>query len=239
MTFLITLFATLIVALALQPAMKKVPLPFYLACIALDIALIALSLGFVPTVAAQPITVLLRRGFIALSLFIIVMYIGVFPYGSKLRNYLSPIRAVLAICACILALGHVSAYFATFIPRLLTGLLPVAMGVSMAAGLLLLALLLVLGITSFRAVRRAMGGKAWLKLQKLSYAFYTLIYVHSMCLLVPSALQQGQAAQISVAVYSLVFGIYAIARIARAASDRKQQDVAAKLRQEELDTQSV
>lgn len=239
MIFLLTLFATLAAVSLLRPAMQRYPLAFYLACIGLDVVLIALSAGVLPQATVQIATMLLRRGFIALSLFVIVMYIGVFPYGSKVRNFFSPIRAVLAICACILALGHVSAYFATFIPRLFTGNLTEPMAVSMVAGLVLLALLLVLGITSFRAVRRAMGGKAWIKLQKLSYLFYGLIYAHSMCLLVPSALQHGQAAQVSVVVYSVVFGGYAIARILRAVADGHRKEASAQLRQEELDTQAV
>uniref|UniRef100_A0A7C9P5A6 Ferric oxidoreductase domain-containing protein n=1 Tax=Muribaculaceae bacterium Z82 TaxID=2304548 RepID=A0A7C9P5A6_9BACT len=239
MTFLLTLLTTLMVAILARPAMQKVPWVFYLICIALDVALLALSAGLIPQAAVQLATMLLRRGFIAISLFVIVMYIGVFPYGSKVRNYFSPVRAVLAICACILALGHVAAYFATFIPRLFEGNLSSTMALSMFAGLGLLTLLLVLGITSFRGVRKAMGGRAWLRLQKASYLFYALIYVHSMCLLIPSALQHGKAAQTSVLVYSVVFGAYAVARVVRAIADHRQSEVAAQLRQEELELQAV
>ena len=238
MLFLETLAVTLLVVSLLRPLIRKVPWAFYLLCIAFDVVLIALAAGALPHWANLIAIPLLRRGFIAISLFVIVMYIGVFPYGSRIRNYYAPIRAVLSICACILALGHICMYFTAYIPKVLAGNQTVPISVAMIAGLLLLVLLLVLGITSFGAVRKAMGGARWLKLQKAAYVFYALIYIHAACLLLPPALQGGSSAQISIAVYTLVFGVYAIARIARGITNKRDKR-SAELRQHELDTQAV
>lgn len=238
MMFLITLVVTLAVVAALKPAMRKAPIAFYILCIAFDALLIALSAGALPSQVGLVVIPLLRRGFVAVSLFVIVMYIGVFPYGSAVRNFFAPIRAVLSICACILAIGHICMYFTAYIPRLFTGGNTPPIAVAMVAGLCLLVLLLVLGVTSFGFVRRSMGGQKWVKLQKLAYVFYAFIYVHAACLLLPPALLGGRAAQINIAIYTTVFGVYAIARIARAVAD-KRDHMAAEKRQQELDTQAV
>ena len=47
------------------------------------------------------------------------------------------------------------------------------------------------------------------------------MYVHLMLMLAPSAMRGGQAAIISVAVYTISFGVYAVWRIARAVLDKK------------------
>lgn len=238
MLFVTTLAVTCLVVVALKPLIQKVPVAFYLLCIAFDVVLVVLSSGALHTSAVVLAIPLLRRGFIAISLFVIVMYIGVFPYGSAVRNYLAPIRAVLSICACILALGHIAMYFTSYIPALLAGHSTAPIAVAMVAGLMLLALLLVLGITSFRFVRRSMGGRKWIKLQKLAYVFYALIYLHAACLLLPPALHGGVNAQVSIGIYTVVFGVYAVARIARAIADKRSVD-AEHLRQQELDNQAT
>lgn len=238
MPFLLTLVITLVVVSVLRTPMRKCPWAFYLLCIVLDALLIALTAGALPYEVALAVIPLLRRGFIAVSLFVIVMYIGIFPYGSKVRNYFAPIRAVISICACILAIGHMCIYFTAYILDLFSSAHSWPIVVAMGAGLILLALLLILGITSFRVVRRSISGRNWIKLQKLAYVFYALIYVHAAFLLIPPAIKGGQAAQVSIAVYTAVFGIYAVARIMRAHADR-QNSRAHDLRQQELDEQSV
>ena len=87
--------------------------------------------------------------------------------------------------------------------------------------LVLFALLLVLGVTSFNAVKRRMRADTWKRVQLLAYPFFGLVYVHLLLMLLPSALQGGAAAQASVAAYTAVFGTYAVLRVTRALLDRR------------------
>ena len=87
-----------------------------------------------------------------------------------------------------------------------------------------LVLLLVLGVTSLQGVKRRMDAGTWKRLQKWAYVFFGLVYVHLMSILLPSALAQGMTARVSIAVYTVLFGLYAALRIARAVLDRKQKE---------------
>ena len=85
----------------------------------------------------------------------------------------------------------------------------------------LFVLLLILGITSFQAIKTRMKVDSWKRVQKLAYLFFFLVYVHVMLMLLPSALNGGIASTISVGVYSTVFLAYFILRVLRAARDRQ------------------
>ena len=95
---------------------------------------------------------------------------------------------------------------------------------------MLLVLLLALGGTSFRFVKRHMKARDWKKLQRCAYVFYALVYVHLIIMLLPATMNGSAVAIQNVAVYTLVFGIYLILRLRRAASDRRQNvDVTASI----------
>ena len=239
MVFLITLVATLAAVTILKPVIKAAPWVFYILAIVADIILIVGTSGGFPRGLGTFTTLLLRRGFLALALFVIVMYIGVLPHGSKVRNYFVSIRAILSITACILIAGHICSYFASYVGSLFGGVLAAPIVVAICAGILLLVLGLVLGVTSFKFVRKHMSGKQWLNIQKLAYVFYALVYAHSMFLLLPPAVSGGEAARISVAVYSAVFGLYLVLRIYRANVNKRNAQQALAQREEEWSEQAV
>lgn len=83
------------------------------------------------------------------------MYIGVFAKGSKVHQWLKPVRSELSIIACILACGHMAVYLGSYAPRL-GGTLGVNVVSALVVALALLVLLLVLGVTSFAFVKRRM-----------------------------------------------------------------------------------
>ena len=62
---------------------------------------------------------------------------------------------------------------------------------------------------------------SWKRLQRWAYVFFGLVYVHLMLMLAPAASRGGEAAVASVAVYTVVFGAYAVLRVRRALVDRR------------------
>ena len=103
----------------------------------------------------------------------------------------------------------------------ITPFVSVGLGVALAVTVLLV----VLGATSFNNVKVRMSSQTWSRVQKWSYAFFGLTYVHVLAMLLPSALSGGMTAVQSVVAYTVVFGAYAVLRIVRAMLDRKRGDL--------------
>lgn len=166
---------------------------------------------------------LFSHGAFASALFIIVMYMGAMPNGSKAIKRLMPIRAELSIIASLLVLGHNIAYGKTYFVRLFSGARNMSTPQVLAAicSLIMIAIMLPLMITSFKSVRRKMRPKSWKKLQRSAYVFYALIYIHTMLLYVPMV-QSGMSKYIiNVIVYSAIFISYAGMRIRKALAKKK------------------
>ena len=220
MTFLMVLAVTVAACLALRTPLHKWPVAFYVLAVAADVAYVIGVEGLLPRVVMGPLTLLMGKCVLSLALFVVVMYIGVFAKGSKVHQWLKPVRSELSIIACILACGHMAVYLGSYAPRL-GGTLGVNVVSALVVALALLVLLLVLGVTSFAFVKRQMSTASWKKVQKLAYPFFGLVYVHLLLMLAPSALHGGVAATTSVAVYSIVFAAYVVLRLVRAAKERR------------------
>lgn len=225
MDFLLVLILTVVATLALRSPIHKFPVLFYVLAVAADVAYIVGIEGLLPRAVMGPLTLLMGKCMLSLVLFVVVMYIGVFAKGSKVHQWLKPIRSELSIIACILACGHMAVYLASYAPRLGS-----AMGTNVLAALVvalaLLVLLLVLGVTSFAFVKKHMHTDSWKRLQRWAYVFFGLVYVHLMLMLAPAASHGGLAAIESVAIYTVVFGAYAVLRVRRALVDSRVEKTA-------------
>ena len=222
MTFAIVLACTVAACFALRNPLKACPTAFYTLAIAVDVAFVAGTFWGLPRDVWSVLFVLIQKCLLPLALFVVVMYIGALPRDSRPCRWLKAVRAELSIVAWILSLGHMAVYGATYLPRLLTGgRMDANVVASFAVAVVLLALLLVLGVTSFNAVKKRMRTETWKRVQKLAYPFFLLVYVHLLLMLAPSALHGGIAATTSVAVYSVVFAAYVVLRLVRAAKDRR------------------
>lgn len=223
MTFLITLAVCITLSFLLRIPIKKVPWLFYLLALALTVLFLARSLVSLPPAIDKVFFSLMQKCIIAESLFIVVMYIGTLNVKSKVRQWLQPVRAELSIIACILALAHVTSYLGSFGARILfssasyNGFLTASFCISC----ILLVLLVVLGITSFEFLKQRMHTKTWIRVQILAYVFYGLTYIHILLCLLPPALGGGITAQVSVAIYSLLFVLYAVLRLRRWSVDKR------------------
>jgi DMSO/TMAO reductase YedYZ heme-binding membrane subunit/uncharacterized protein with FMN-binding domain len=161
------------------------------------------------------------------ALFVIVMVTGALPNGSKAIKLLMPIRGQLSIIACILTLGHNIAYGKTYFVLMFTNAsnMPLYQVLAACCSIVMLIIMLPLFVTSFTSVRRKMNAKKWKQLQRFAYLFYGLLYCHVMLLNYSRAVRGIRISQISVVVYTFVFGGYALCRVLKAKAIRhKKQD---------------
>lgn len=216
MRFLIILICTIAVVFILRNPLRSCPVAFYALAIAADALYLCADVIGLPRAVDSALFVLIHKCTLALALFVVVMFIGVFSRESKVRRWLQPVRAELSIVAWILSLGHMAAYLSSYATRIVAGTVDGAVLIALIVALVLFVLLLVLGVTSFQFAKRRMSRTVWKHVQTSSYVFFALVYVHLMLMLLPPALQGGLAAQEAVVIYSVIFVGYAIARIARA-----------------------
>ena len=227
MVFLIVLACVVPASFLLKPAIKKAPGAWYALAALLVLLYLAGVQGVLPTWARGIVFLLMQKGALAAALFVVVMFIGVFPRDSKTRLYMAPIRAELSIFAGILICGHMLAYSVSYVPRLVASTITdpyVLAGLVVAA--LLVGLVAVLDVTSLSHVKTHMSTRTWKKVQKGAYVFYGLIYIHVLAMLLPSAMNGGSAAVQSIAVYTAVFVVYAVARVTRAVMYKKRKQAA-------------
>lgn len=161
---------------------------------------------------------ILAKSTLATSIFIVVMFAGVFPNGSRPQKHLMPIRGELSIIASILTLGHNISYGRTYFKLLITKpeQLPLNQLLAAICSLTMLCIMIPLFITSFKIVRRKMNGRSWKKLQRLAYGFYALIYIHVLLLMMPKSMEGVTSYRLNLITYSIVFLSYAALRIRKA-----------------------
>lgn len=216
MPFALVLAATVVAVVVLRNALKCHSRAFYVGAIALEVLYGLGALTELPDVLWQPLYLLMQQATLAMALFVIVMFAGVFPPKSRPARLLRPVRTELSVLACLLVLGHMAVYFLC-VPRLFTGgLVTTGVLVGFIVAVALSVLLAVLGPTSAERAKRALGARRWKRVQRWAYAFYGLTYVHLMLVLAPSIEQGVTAAAATAAVYTVVFAVYAVARIGRA-----------------------
>ncbi len=157
----------------------------------------------------------ITRGTLATAMFIWVMYARILPKGSKVMTNFMSLRAPLAIGGTLLILAHNSYYTKYYLANILKGRnvsnYEILAGV---CSITLLVILIPLTLTSLVKIRRRMDPKNWKKLQKFSYVFYGLIYLH-VFLLFSKKIMEGHADYgRELAIYTAIFGYYLVERVA-------------------------
>ncbi|MGM9522499.1 MAG: FMN-binding protein [Oscillospiraceae bacterium] len=220
MIFLISLILAVLFVLFLSEALKKHPVPFYIAASVISISVFILTRQGVrlPSFVNTWIWPVFSRGGLAGALFVVVMITGALPNGSKAIKRLMPIRGELSIIASILTLGHNASYGLIYFRLLFVSpsRLPVNQLLAAICSLIMIAIMLPLFITSFKAVRKKMNGKSWKRLQRLAYMFYGLLYIHIMLLTIPAVLSGKSGYTMTVLIYSAIFISYTVCRVMKA-----------------------
>lgn len=224
MSFVIVLIAACAFVALAAKSIRAVPWFWYVIALGLDIVYAYGVVYDLPPAMLQVLSKVVQRGMLATALFVIVMYCGVFPQGSRVVRVVGPIRAELSIIAWILALAHCVNYLDSYIGVFpaIVAVIGVNQFVSLILALVLSALLIVLGGTSLKAIKRRMNAATWKNIQRSSYVFFGLIYVHALFVLYPSAVKGAGEALLTLVAGGVVFALYYVLRISRYLSDKKE-----------------
>lgn len=224
---LVSLVLTLIFALGCYGVIQKRAGVCYALAVLLVVAEVAYYVFGLSEVAPPWLTEylvnLFKRGALSTAMFVVVMYLGALDVKRPMVRKLMGIRGQLSILACILTLGHNIIYGRKYFVALFTH--PTEMKPqTLAAAILsvvMIGLMLPLMATSFRAVRGKMKGRDWKKLQRLAYGFFALIYLHVMVLFV----SKFHKKYLDILFYTVIFGVYLVLRVAKAAKRKKRAAV--------------
>ena len=220
MLFIISLIIVALFIYFLKDSLKKYANIFYIGAAVISIAVFLLEFLPMHLFVKNNILGIFAKGSLGTAMFVVVMYTGALPKGNKLIAPLMKIRGELSITAAILVLCHNFTYGMTYFRMLFTktSLLSATQLAAAVISLVLIAIMLVLTVTSFPSVRKKMQAKKWKQLQRTAYVFYGLMYVHIMLINIPYA-RLGLGMYIAnVVIYSIVFLGYAAMRISKAIS---------------------
>ena len=165
------------------------------------------------------------RGIFTTATFMVVMYLGVITKHNKLSRKLMSVRGEISIIGSLLTLSHNVVFGVHYFPMLFTNpkAMPTRELIASSITLCLLAMLIPLFITSFKAVRRKMSGKTWKKIQRMAYPFFIGIYVHIMVLYSADV----KSHMTGIIVYSVVYVSYVVLRLRKAALKSRKLKTAA------------
>lgn len=220
---LVSIILTLLFAYSCNTAIRKHAGLFYALAVLIVVFEVVYYLTGLRDAAPKWITEYIvnpfKRGTLPTAIFMVVMYLGALdgkkPFVSKLLG----IRGELSIIACILTLGHNIIYGKKQFVNLFTNPSEMKPHSLIAAiiSIIMIAVMVPLMVTSFKAVRKRMSFAAWKKLQRLAYLFFGLIYAHVMVLFLPKFSEK----YLDIIAYTFIFGIYAILRVAKAINTSK------------------
>lgn len=226
---LVSIALTLLFAFGCRGPLKKHRRIFYGAAVLLVVFEVVYYQFGIRDVAPEWLTDYImnpfKRGALSTAMFIVVMYLGALNTKNPAVRKLMSIRGELSVIACILTLGHNIIYGTRHFVDLFTRpeeMKPQAL-VAAVLSIELIAIMLPLMVTSFQTVRCKMRAADWKNLQRLSYVFFALIYGHIMVLFVPKM----EKKLLEIAVYTVIFGLYLILRIAKAVKSRPQSQASA------------
>lgn len=230
MSLIISLILSMVFAYGLRKPLRLHPWAFYVAALVVDALMISNAIAAVSPVVSRMLFPYLQQSVFAFGLLTVVMAVGALPEGN-LKRALRPVRGELSIVASILIAGHVVHYANPMLTRVFFGNMPTTTAAfwGTVLSLVLVVLLVMLAVTSFRAVRNAMSPTAWKRVQVFAYPFYLLVFCHIFAMLLPSAMSGGAKAMVNVGLYAIILLAYVVGRLVRASADRHVEDDSAEV----------
>jgi DMSO/TMAO reductase YedYZ heme-binding membrane subunit len=215
MRFVAGLVIAIVLVAAFKRPIRKIPGVFYAIALALSGLLIVGQSLHLPSWFKEYFLFLFQSNTLAMGFFTIVMFAGTFKENSLLKKTLIPIRAELSIIASLLCTGHIANYGSAYLEQLLstTTIMPYARLCATIVAILLVVVLIPLTITSLKVLRARIKTQTWKRIQRLSYPFYLMVFVHMFIYLLPPAFAGSTSAAISLLLYFVVGVGYLTARI--------------------------
>ena len=211
------LISCLIIALVffylLEKPIKKHATLFYIATIIISVLSVLAPKKGLPFVIDYLVKNILARGTLAGALFILVMVASVCP-AAKLRGLLLRTRGEMAIIAALLTLIHNISYGKNYFVALFTKISDLDAPRIFAAvlSLIMIVFLIPLTVTSFMVIRKKMNPKKWKSLQRLSYLFYGLLFIHISMIFSISIAKGHLSTLFDLTVYAIIYIAYLICR---------------------------
>ena len=173
MLLIISLIIVSLFIYFLKDSLKKHAGIYYIGAAVISIAVFLIGFLPMPLFLKNNILGIFAKGSLGTAMFVAVMYAGALPKGSKLIAPLMKIRGELSITAAILVLCHNFTYGMTYFRMLFTktSLLSATQLAAAVISLVLIAIMLVLTVTSFPSVRKKMKAKKWKQLQRTAYQY--------------------------------------------------------------------
>lgn len=213
MRLIACLITVLVFFYLLEKPIKKHATLFYIATIIISVLSVLAPKKGLPFVIDYLVKNILARGTLAGALFILVMVASVCP-AAKLRGLLLRTRGEMAIIAALLTLIHNISYGKHYFVALFTKISDLDAPRIFAAvlSLVMIVLLIPLTVTSFMFIRKKMNPKKWKSLQRLSYLFYGLLFIHISMIFSISIAKGHLSTLFDLTVYAIIYIAYLICR---------------------------
>ena len=213
MRLIACLITVLVFFYLLEKPIKKHATLFYIATIIISVLSVLAPKKGLPFVIDYLVKNILARGTLAGALFILVMVASVCP-AAKLRGLLLRTRGEMAIIAALLTLIHNISYGKNYFVALFTKISDLDAPRIFAAvlSLVMIVLLIPLTLTSFMVIRKKMNPKKWKSLQRLSYIFYGLLFIHISMIFSISIAKGHLSTLFDLTVYVIIYIAYLICR---------------------------
>ncbi|WP_448946655.1 FMN-binding protein [Lachnoanaerobaculum sp.] len=213
MRLIACLITVLVFFYLLEKPIKKHATLFYIATIIISVLSVLAPKKGLPFVIDYLVKNILARGTLAGALFILVMVASVCP-AAKLRGLLLRTRGEMAIIAALLTLIHNISYGKHYFVALFTKISDLDAPRIFAAvlSLVMIVLLIPLTLTSFMVIRKKMNPKKWKSLQRLSYIFYGLLFIHISMIFSISIAKGHLSTLFDLSVYVIIYIAYLICR---------------------------
>ena len=213
MRLIACLITVLVFFYLLEKPIKKHATLFYIATIIISVLSVLAPKKGLPFVIDYLVKNILARGTLAGALFILVMVASVCP-AAKLRGLLLRTRGEMAIIAALLTLIHNISYGKYYFVALFTKISDLDAPRIFAAvlSLIMIVLLIPLTVTSFMVIRKKMNPKKWKSLQRLSYLFYGLLFIHISMIFSISIAKGHRSTLFDLTVYAIIYIAYLICR---------------------------
>ena len=213
MRLIACLITVLVFFYLLEKPIKKHATLFYIATVIISVLSVLAPKKGLPFVIDYLVKNILARGTLAGALFILVMVASVCP-AAKLRGLLLRTRGEMAIIAALLTLIHNISYGKHYFVALFTKISDLDAPRIFAAvlSLVMIVLLIPLTLTSFMVIRKKMNPKKWKSLQRLSYIFYGLLFIHISMIFSISIAKGHLSTLFDLTVYVIIYIAYLVCR---------------------------